>query len=279
MGSVIQKQQQALAKRRMPLGQMGRRMKKRIIGGGGADAPRPVTVEGKWELCLTSLGPDYFSSPEAALGGEGKGGKGAVLCEGLGVNEESCKDAMRAYNLVYRVKHTLGQPAGSCEGFRSAIGQHCGAFVSLRKKSSDFAHDMRNEGAVFIMFAGIKVVEAFINYFIKQARASTVRSKATHLKKMGGFAHQHFAAAGKPEEASQVAAVCEHLRNVSCAQKFQARSEHRSRKPEEERLGRSEFLLPADFTHCAKAAKDCLDGIMKSCAAKARDSGRGRARR
>eukprot|EP00172_Hildenbrandia_rubra_P004469 Plantae.Rhodophyta-Hildenbrandia_rubra.ctg911.p1 GENE.Plantae.Rhodophyta-Hildenbrandia_rubra.ctg911~~Plantae.Rhodophyta-Hildenbrandia_rubra.ctg911.p1 ORF type:complete len:636 (+),score=82.20 Plantae.Rhodophyta-Hildenbrandia_rubra.ctg911:3961-5868(+) len=277
---VLQSQQAVLAKRRMPLGQLGRRMKKRALAASGRGiGSQPVTMEGVWEAHLSTLRQDFFSSGEAALGGEGKGGKGVVLYEGLGISEGNNKDIKRVYDLVYRVKHNLGQSTGSYEGFRSAIGQFCRAYVSLRKKDSGFIYGMWKEGAVFEMMTDIQLVEAFINYFIKQAKAATVRSKATHLKKLGGFAQQLFTAAGAPEKSSKVAVACEYLLGISGAQKIQARREHRARKSEAERVARGEFLAPADFATSSKTAKDCMDGIMRSYERKAGELGRERAGR
>lgn len=101
------------------------------------------------------MGAEFISNAEAALSGEGKGGKGKALHDGLRESEENNKDLKRAHDMARGVKHDLGQSAGAQKVFDAPLGnfadrmRHCEVW-------SGFMHGMWKLGVARKMIGDMR---------------------------------------------------------------------------------------------------------------------------
>ena len=136
--------------------------------------------------------------------------------------------------------------------------------LALGMKGTRCVHKLCKEGKLFKSVTDLKMVEGFVGHFKAHGTASTVRTKAVHLKKLADFASLCFSEVDERELSGKAAAVSEYLRCVSCVQKGQARREHRARKTQGARVERGDILDPEDFGKMLKVTKDCLKNVMES---------------
>lgn len=271
--AALERQEVALPRRRMSLGQTGRRMRRRISVSGAGPSVTLSTVKGRWRHCLSSLPEDFFSCSEALLERRASSGKGSVLCGGLSIAESSNEDLQGSHEATWKARHDCGQTTGSYDQFRSAIGQFCRMAASLGKKDSDLARDLYKKGHLLELSADMQVVKAYIGLFRLNGQASTVRAKAAHLKKLADCAQAHFCGPNQAQLRGMAISISECLRGVSPMQKYEARRQRRARKSEEERALRSEILTASDFARRSKTAKDSLGSIIHSHGRERRESG------
>lgn len=256
---ILENQDAVLSKRRMFVGNPGRKKKQRTLlaSQGFENSRRLITMEDRWGEYLVSLEPDFFTSAEARMEENGRVSKGKTAYKGLILQPENNSDINRIYEIRYKTKHSLGQPTGSFDQLRIAAGQFARLYFTLgRRDPTEYC----KPGKLFESITELNISRALLGYFRLRGSPSTVASKSMHLKTLADHAQIYFS--GKDEELKGKAMmVCEFLLSEAASQKKEARRFARQQKSTEERLLRGVMFSPADFLRCIESGRKECDSI------------------
>jgi hypothetical protein len=164
----------------------------------------------------------------------------------------------RVYRLSFESKIRLGQPRGSYDQFRSAVGQYLRTYISFH---TDRALQICQEGRLFEAVANFRLVQAFIGQYQVRASATTVMGKAMHPRRLADEAVSYFTEMNLQEMKGRCMSFASYLRSVSASYKTEARRLYRRRNTTDGRLERGALLIPADFDRCFSKSMQTLEGI------------------
>lgn len=287
---ILERQAKALKQRqklrRANLGECERRglysisRKRRRASSSGVEASdgeeeeedRPGTTEEEWLRALRiqlNANPDFFVSAQATLRLSGAIGRGKVGYASLKINELNNLDMKRIFTLRYEAKKNAGQPVGTYEQLKTAVGQ----FARLCcVKGAVQAEDLWKEGELFALITDMEAVRGFMQYFQLRGMHSTTSCKALHLKTLCDSAETFFSAAQTREQAvlrRKAAETGQYLSSVMNAEKTEGRRQSRIRRTLEDRIARAVILFPKDFARLNHVAFGKLVGVMKEYQKKA----------
>lgn len=272
---ILRRQEAVLSRRSFPLGRSPQGAWKKMrahVRENDAAGGREMAIEDCWNLCLSRLDEDFFTGADARMEETGRVRKGETAYLGLPIDESNSEDMSHIYAVRYEAKRTLGQPAGSYNQFRTAIGQLARLHITLSSRGPSLAKNLWKEGHLFRAATDLNAVRALIGHFQIRGSASTVAAKSMHLKTLADFAAAHFT--GRNEMLKGKAMTTgEYLLTVAGAQKKEARRAAAQRRSTGDRLSRGVMLLPEDFRSSLRRAKSELKGILASFRRERREKG------
>jgi hypothetical protein len=221
---------------------------------------RVLTLEERWKHYVRTLPNTFFRSKEALMNRAESAIRGKPLFSGLRVEEQNNSDMRRVFHLCFESKIQLGQPRGTYDQFRCAVGQYLRTYLSFH---TDRVLTACAPGRLFESMAEFRLVRAFIGQYQVRASATTVMGKAMHLRRLADEAVSYFTETNEQEQKGRCLSVASYLRSVAASYKTEARRTYRSRNTISDRAERGALLLPADFQRCFNKAKRSLQGIMQ----------------
>jgi len=258
----------SLVNRRVPGGGM-KKMKKRH------EAPKTskaLTIQESWlsQLAQLQLGhPDFFSSDEAILKNDGKVSRGQTAYRGLPLSQHNNSDLREIFEIEFEAKAINGQSTASYEQFATVLGQYMRLCVVLGHVDEKVVFE---RGMLYSSIVNRDALRALLNYFFIRGAASTVMTKALHLKKLAEMAVSFFESEGNKEMRGHAELSLRYLRSEFNVHKQRSREMAVKRKNIEDRIARGVIFLPADFRRCTLRACRKLDGIIsgyrKICASR-----------
>jgi hypothetical protein len=264
LDELIRRQQESVSRRRrgsvLAIALSYHRACHRDADGRGPGKKKVWTLEEMWTQYIRTLPKTFFRSNEALMNRAESAIRGKPLFSGLRVDEENSSDMRRVYHLCFESKIRLGQPRGTYDQFRCAVGQYLRTYLSLHTDKVRMAF---SPGRLFEAVAEFRLVRAFIGQYQVRASATTVMGKAMHLRRLADEGVSYFTEINEQELKGKCLSVASYLRSVASSYKTEARRAYRSRNTMDDRAERGALLAPGDFQRCLDKAIRALDGVMQ----------------
>lgn len=218
------------------------------------------SIHERWTEYLSTLPAEFLTSKEALANCSDGAVRGKPLFSGLRLDEQNSSDMQRVFRLCFESKIRLGQPRGTYDQFRSAVGQYLRTYLSY---FNNRVHSVCEPGQLFEAATNFQLVRVFLGHYQVRASATTVMGKAIHLRRLADEAVSYFTEINEQEQKGKSMSVASYLRSVASSYKTEARKIYRSRNTVDERIERGALLAPADFSRCLDKATSALDGLMR----------------
>lgn len=201
---------------------------------------------------LRRMKPEFFKSEEAKMAIFAFSESGTANYEKLPPSHKNNADVCRVYEVCFEARIRNGFSKGSYVQFLVAIGQFARLCVAHNKLDIT---DLCEPGALFLQGRDLNIVRIFLNYFDIKGSASTVMSKAAHLKKFLQFAASSDACCTSNSSSSSIPLVIQYLTSVFNVKKRLSRDLASRNRSLNERIETRKILFPQDFSLCIKIAK------------------------
>jgi hypothetical protein len=158
----------------------------------------------------------------------------------------------------YEPKFTRTQATNSFDQLRVCLGQYARFCVVYRVMPADQVY---RKGSLFNAVCASRVLKLFLSNFQVRASASTVLSKATHLKVLATYAQSYFRERSDEIRVTQAVSVIQYLRSVCAAEKMESRRGTALMQQEDARNELGTLLAGDDFQQISHRAREILYGI------------------
>jgi hypothetical protein len=224
---------------------------------------QPHTMEEKWNYYISGLDSQFFDprSKEAAMQGSSERIKlGEVSYRGVKVNHENSSDVQFVFKSRWEAKALRGQPVTSYDQFRAAVGQFVRFAIVCRSIPLSTAWQA---GQLFQAVIQQDLVDVFLSYFQLRCSASTVLSKAFHLRALCQYAERYFATIS-PDAGQKARSelMTDYLTGICAAEKSEGRKGTSVMRREEYRIEMGKLVPSKDFRRFARIAEARLEDIM-----------------
>jgi hypothetical protein len=229
------------------------------------------SIPNQWFSYLRGL-PKSFCDPEnlesSMRGRRERLLRGEVSYRGLGISHLNNEDIKFIFSHMYESKAVRGQSLASYEQLRACAGQYarfavvCGLIPLAR---------LCDAGFLFNAVLSMDTIKAFLTYFQLRCSASTVLSKAFHLRTVSRFAERYFTCVISSEQnRSRAELLSQYLTSACSTEKYESRRGTARMRSEERRISCGKLLVGADFQRFGALAEKRLNQIMASGAAAVR---------
>jgi hypothetical protein len=158
----------------------------------------------------------------------------------------------------YEPKFTRAQATNSFDQLRVCLGQYARFCVVYRVMPADQVY---RKGSLFNAVCASRVLKLFLSNFQVRASASTVLSKATHLKVLATYAQSYFRQRNDEIRVNQAVSVIQYLRSVCAAEKMESRRGTARMQQEDARNELGTLLAGDDFQQISHRAREILYGL------------------
>jgi hypothetical protein len=224
---------------------------------------QPHTMEEKWKYYVSGLDSQFFDprNKEAAMQGSSERIKlGEVSYRGVKVNHENSSDVQFVFKSRWEAKVLRGQPVTSYDQFRAAVGQFVRFAIVCRSIPLSIAWQA---GQLFQAVIQQDLIDVFLSYFQLRCSASTVLSKAFHLRALCQYAERYFATVS-PDAGQKARSelMTDYLTGICAAEKSEGRKGTAVMRREEYRIEMGKLVPSKDFRRFARIAEERLEDIM-----------------
>jgi hypothetical protein len=176
------------------------------------------------------------------------------------VNHENCNDVQFVYKSRWEAKALRGQPVTSYDQFRAAVGQFVRFAIVCRSIPLNLVWQA---GQLFQAVIQQDLVDVFLSYFQLRCSASTVLSKAFHLRALCQYAERYFASVS-PDAGQKARSelMTDYLTGICAAEKSEGRKGTSVMRREEYRIEIGKLVPSKDFKRFARTAEERLEDIM-----------------
>jgi hypothetical protein len=226
------------------------------------------TAESRWRRYLRRLPDDFFSSPEARMQNPRDGGplgvddgrRRCVPYVGLSLSHSpvNCPDLLYCYEQIYEMRIQRGGRPDGYSQFKAVSGQLARFAVAAEVVTAD---TFCSPGGVLQLATNSRLIRAFIGGFQKQAKASTVYSKATLLGSLCKMARQHFGKICAADTPAILSCVDETENLLGAFRRVEKATSRRETAVNRDLDRRDIFISPKDWYILQRRVKDDMVSV------------------
>lgn len=226
-----------------------------------------LSADAVWQLYVTSLPVDFFTSSEAQLLATAervRSGNSSATYKALLLDHTILPDLRTYYNNQVQPQIVRSQGIPTYQQLKLSVGQ-----LARFACASGFCHpsDYCTIGGLFHLSTNEKLHRAFIMGLQSRCTATTVAGKAAKLLKWASFSSCFYSKEGNQPASSQCNLTAQFLRSTAASEKREGRRCARTKKGLVNRIETQNMLLLSDFEGAQKRAVNALEGLVSTLSA------------